>query len=93
MQANQHIAASYDRPVDVLHVTVGRPQAYEGDGFPRGVEIDYSLKTGKPCGAKVIGFQRNGWHERINELARFMAKHLPVEDKDILNAVKKVIRK
>lgn len=91
MLNNQPIAAIYDRPVDVLHVTVGRPQAYEGDGFPYGVEIDYSVETGQPCGAKVIGFQRNGWHERMPELAHFMAKHLPANDRDILDAVKQVV--
>ena len=86
-----HIEASYDRPVDVLHLVMGNPQAYEGDGLPFGVEIDYSIKTGAPCGAKVIGFERNGWRNKIPELANLIASHLSVEDKDVLHAVKKIV--
>ena len=44
-KTTERLALTYDRPVDVLHLTVGPPQAYEGDGFAVGVEIDYSIET------------------------------------------------
>jgi hypothetical protein len=88
---SKSVAVKYDRPVDVLHLTLGDPQSYEGDGYPGGVEIDYSIDTGEPCGAKVIGFRRNGWDRRVRELATLIASHLPAKDEEIVNAVKKVV--
>jgi hypothetical protein len=79
----------YDRPVDVLHIVVGEPLAYEGDGLSGGIELDYSIDNGIPCGAKVIGFKKYGWPSRLRELAEFLSKHLSVDPailtRDIIN--------
>jgi uncharacterized protein YuzE len=81
------LRVSYDRPVDVLHITVGAPTEYEGDGLPRGIEIDYSMDDGAICGAKVIGFERNGWASEIANLARQLAGHLRVSPADLAIAI------
>jgi hypothetical protein len=91
MMNKNFVAAKYDRPVDVLHLVIGEPQSYEGDGAAGGIEIDYSIETGEPCGAKVIGFKRNGWNRRVAELVKVIALHLPAKEKEILNAVEKAV--
>jgi hypothetical protein len=82
------ITAVYDFPVDVMHLTVGVGQAYEGDGLPDGIEIDYSLETGAPCGAKIIGFDRYGWDRDVKRLASVIAAKLEVKRSEILKAIK-----
>ena len=74
-----HLSVTYDRPVDVLHIVLGEPLAYEGDGRPGGIELDYSLDEGMPCGAKVIGLKKYGWSSRIKELAEILSEHLSVD--------------
>jgi hypothetical protein len=73
------VSVKYDRPVDVLHIVVGKPLAYEGDGRPGGIELDYSLDEGTPCGAKVIGLKKYGWTSRLNELALILSEHLSID--------------
>lgn len=73
------VSINYDQPVDVLHIVVGEPLAYEGDGRPGGIELDYSLDEGTPCGAKVIGLKKYGWPSRLRELAEILSKHLSVD--------------
>ena len=79
MMPHEHVSVKYDRPVDVLHIVVGEPLAYEGDGRPGGIELDYSLDKGIPCGAKVIGLKKYGWPSRLRELAEILSKHLSVD--------------
>ena len=81
------MSVAYDRPVDVLHITVGPLVPYEGDGLPGGVELDFSLDDGAPCGAKVIGFQKNGWIDRVPKLAKLIGKHLGVPASTIEQAI------
>jgi hypothetical protein len=73
------VSINYDQPVDVLHIVVGEPLAYEGDGRPGGIELDYSLDEGIPCGAKVIGLKKYGWPSRLKELAEILSKHLSID--------------
>jgi hypothetical protein len=82
------ITAIYDSPVDVMHLTVGAGQPYEGDGLPEGIEIDYSIETGAPCGAKIIGFDRYGWNRNVKRLASVIAAKLDVKRSEILVAIK-----
>lgn len=86
------LRVAYDRPVDVLHVAVGAAEAYEGEGRPKGVELDYSIDSGRPCGAKVIGFKRNGWTDKVSVLADELSKHLAVERGRVVDAIKRAIR-
>lgn len=88
---SKNIAVIYDLPFDVLHIAVGNPRPYQGTGYARGVEIDIDQSTGTACGAKVIGFKRNGWHNDVISLARFLAILLSANDSDIYYAVERAI--
>jgi hypothetical protein len=79
MTHKPRMSVKYDRPVDVLHIVVGEPLAYEGDGRPGGIELDYSIDEGVPCGAKVIGLKKYGWPNRLGELAEILSKHLSID--------------
>ena len=80
------IQASYDSPVDVLHL-VRDFVPYEGDGLPGGVELDFSLTDGAPCGVKIIGFHRNGWDRNAAQLAKIVGGHLREDE----NAISRLI--
>lgn len=79
----------YDRPVDVLVVMLGKLGPSEGEGHPRGIELDYSLSNGEPCAVKVIGFHRNCWSRNIENLALLIATHLSVDPVDITSAIER----
>ena len=85
------IRVVYDRAADVLHVVAGEPMPYEGDGLPRGIELDYTLDSGKPVGAKVIGFERYGWRIDTKELATIIAHHLRISPRTVREAIQNSI--
>jgi uncharacterized protein YuzE len=72
------LKASYDPDADVLYLNLGEPVPIEGDGLPRGVELDYAMEGGQPCGVTVIGYNLNGWNNSMSELAMIAAAHLSV---------------
>jgi hypothetical protein len=73
------VTADYDRHSDVLYIARGERVPAEGEGLPGGVELDYALADGSPCGATVIGFRRNGWPGRLGVLARIVGRHLSID--------------
>jgi hypothetical protein len=85
-----HIQASYDAPVDVLHL-VRDVVPHEGDGLPDGVELDYALEDGRPCGVKVIGFHKNGWDFKPSQLAKIVSQHLQWNENDISVLIKEAV--
>jgi hypothetical protein len=86
-----HIQASYDAPVDVLHL-VSEAVPYEGDGMPGGIELDYSIEDGRPCGIKVIGFQRNGWDQNTSQLAKIAGQHFRLDVSVIASLISKAFK-
>ena len=86
-------SVAYDEHVDVLHVRLGEPVAYEGDGLPDGIELDYSLEDGCPRGAKVPGFARLPWRRRLKELADILGEHLGVNPNDLALAIATATRR
>ena len=86
------LRVKYDRTVDVLHIHVGAPVASEGDGRQGGIELDYSVENGRPCGAKVIGFTRYGWSNNLGELARIVGNHLSIGTEEVVDAIKEALR-
>ena len=85
------VKADYDRSVDVLYIGRGERVSAEGEGLPGGVELDYTLADGTPCGATVIGYRRNGWPDRLAELTRIVAGHLSVGPKRIADAIRTAV--
>lgn len=82
------IRADYDLRADVLYVTLGPPIECEGDGLDKGIELDYSVSDGKPCGTTVIGFRRNGWQRNMPELARVISQHVHIPEPVISAAIR-----
>lgn len=81
----------YDRRADVLYVGRGKRVPAEGEGLPGGIELDYALADGTPCGATVIGYRRNGWPERLEQLTRVVAEHLSVATKRVADAIRTAV--
>ncbi|MER9070129.1 hypothetical protein NKH84_26785 [Mesorhizobium sp. M0902] len=85
------LRVDYDRPVDVLRIVRGEFTDYEGDGMPNGLELDYAVEDNSACGAKVIGFERNGWLDEIDALAALVAVHLSADPKTVKQAIRRAV--
>ena len=81
------LTIDYDQPVDVLMVVAGDRVPVEGNGLPGGVELDYSIESGLPCGAKVIGFRKYGWADHIPCLSAVIAVHLGIDTDYVTAAI------
>ena len=82
------LRVSYDRAVDVLHLAAGEPSAVEGEGLACGVELDFSVDDGRPCGVTVLGYHRHGWSERLADLATIVGRHLSLSPGDVAGAIR-----
>jgi hypothetical protein len=85
------LRASYDRAVDVLHLAAGDPSDVEGEGLPRGVELDFSVEDGRPCGVTIIGFKRNGWSDDLVNLADTVSRHLSLDPPYVIKVIQQSI--
>ena len=85
------VKADYDRSVDVLYIARGERVPAEGEGLPDGIELDYALADGTPCGATIIGYRRNGWPEKLEQLTRILAAHLSVGTKRLAGAIRTAV--
>jgi uncharacterized protein YuzE len=81
------MTADYDSLADVLYVMLNAPEQVEGDGKADGIELDYSMKSGKPCGVTVIGYKQYGWHGKVEKLAKIVGEHLTVQPKIVSSIV------
>jgi hypothetical protein len=86
------VAARYDRGVDVLYVTLGDAVACEGDGRAGGIELDFAIEGGTPCGLTVIGFRRNGWSDNLDRLIGLAADHLNVPIETVKEAIGRALK-
>jgi hypothetical protein len=77
------LRTSYDRISDVLYIWLGEPVPSEGDGVPNGIELDYALIDGKPCGATIIGFHQYEWPNHLEELGAIVGRHLGVASPEV----------
>jgi hypothetical protein len=84
--SSSSIAASYDRPVDVLYLVLDAVPC-EGEGVPGGIELDYAEADGAPCGVTVFGFHRNGWDKNLQDLAAIAARHLQFDTARVRTAI------
>lgn len=88
----QKLRASYDELADVLYISLGEPVPSEGDGVPNGIELDFTLDSGIPCGATVIGFRQYEWHNYLEQLGAIIARHLGMRGLDVESAVQSAVR-
>jgi uncharacterized protein YuzE len=91
-QDRPKLTVDYDPAVDVLYLVLGSPVELEGDGLSGGIELDYSVETGEPCGITVIGYLRNGWAQNIWELAQKASQHLRIDPVQIKLAIERTTR-
>ncbi len=88
----KHLAAKvsvdYDRDVDVLYVAIGKPCRAEGEDGPGGVVYRYAMDDNAPCGVTIVGFRRNGWPEKLGELAKLVADQLGAEKEQVETLVR-----
>lgn len=91
MTVRRSLRADYDRSVDVLYFFTGEAVPVEGDGLPGGVEIDYSIASGSPCGVTVIGYARNQWPDKLTELANIIAKYLAIDPARSVRVIEKAV--
>jgi hypothetical protein len=81
---SREVIAKYDQDGDVLYVVLGGPAVVEGDGLPNGLELDFSVESGEPCGATVIGYRRNHWQDESDRLAKLIGSHMSVDPSEIV---------
>jgi hypothetical protein len=86
------VTADYDRATDVLYLMRGSLRPVEGTGLAGGIELDYALEDGSPCGVTVIGFRRNGWHEKPDELAEIASRHFTESKDKLTKTIKRAAR-
>lgn len=84
------VSASYDRAADVLYIVADNAPAMEGDGLPDGLELDYAIESGEPCGATVIGFHRYHWETSQEHLAQVVAQHMSVDAVEMGSLIQQV---
>jgi len=73
------LSVDYDRDGDVLYVAIGKPRPAEGEDRHGGVVYRYAMDDNAPCGVTIVGFRRNGWHEKLGDLAKVVADQLGAE--------------
>ena len=81
---------SYDEAVDVLYLFWGEPRDVEGEGLSDGVELDFDVENGFPCGVTVLGFERNGWPSRIHDLAEIVSAHSSVMENEVEQTLREI---
>lgn len=89
---NARMTADYDSAADVLYVMINAPEPVEGDGLPDGIELDYSLRNGKPCGVTVIGYRQYGWPNKADKLAKIVGKHLTLRPSIISSTLSELMQ-
>lgn len=69
MSRKKEFILDYDKIADVMYITLYPPVPSEGEENKHGIEIDYSIENGFPCGMKIIGYKRYGWTRKADTLA------------------------
>jgi len=84
------LRASYDRLSDVLYISLGAAVPNEGEGIPNGIELNYALETGNPCGVTIIGYRLYEWPNHLDELGAIIGRHLGVSRLRVEEAIRSV---
>ncbi|MDB5643270.1 MAG: hypothetical protein JWN07_2587 [Hyphomicrobiales bacterium] len=82
------LSADYDARSDVFYIVLGEDGPVESEGAPEGVDLDFRLDTEEPCGVTVLGYRRDGWPKRLDELAGIAARHLAVSPDAVLSLIR-----
>jgi uncharacterized protein YuzE len=85
--AHDRLTADYDADADVLYLSLGPPVPSESEDDPAGIVLRWSLQSGKPSGATVVGYRDYLWPDLISLLVR----HLHVSAREAEQAIEKAI--
>ena len=85
------LIADYDADADVLYLSLGPPVPSELEDNPAGVVLRWSIQSGEPSGATVVGYRGYSWARRLPDLVSLVARHLHVSAKEAEQAIGKVI--
>jgi len=80
----------YDKRADVLYITTVPPVPSEGEENNNGIEIDYSIKDGNPCGIKLIGYKKLGWERKSEDIINCVSTNLNTTKKYASSMVQKI---
>ena len=84
---NGGVIADYDPDADVLYLSLGRPVPSESEDDESGVALRWSLSTGAPSGATVVGYSEYHWPTQLDRLTKIISKHLHVSARDAFSAI------
>lgn len=80
------LTVDYDSDADVLYVSLGRPVPAEGE-YVDDIIYRYAMKDNSPSGVTVIDYRGNNWDKKVDELAKLIAKHLAISERNIAQAI------
>lgn len=86
------LTADYDREGDVLYIAVGDPRPSEGEDLERGIVARYPFDDpANAWGITIIGFNANGWDNKIDELTLKIGNLLAVSRSDVGAIIRRTI--
>jgi hypothetical protein len=88
--SDDRVIADYDDDADVLYFSLGEPVPSESEDDPAGIVLRWSIQSGQPSGATVVGYRGYSWSRRLPDLISLVAHHLHVSAKETEQAIKKV---
>jgi hypothetical protein len=83
------LIADYDDDADVLYLSLGAAVPSESEEDPAGVVLRWSIQSGEPSGATVVGYRCYSWSGRLPDLTSLVVHHLHVSANEAEQAIKK----
>src|SRR5208283_4639838 len=80
--AGRRLIADYDADADVLYLSLGPPVPSDSEDDQRGVVLRWSLQSGEPTGATVVGYRGYSSPQRVSDLLAIIDRHLRVPEKE-----------
>ena len=72
------LIADYDADADVLYLSLGPAVPSESEDDPDGIVLRWSVQSGEPSGATVVGYHGYSWYRRLPDLTSRVSRHLHV---------------
>jgi hypothetical protein len=88
---NTEIVGDYDAASDVFYLSAGPAVASDSEDDPSGIILRWSLESGEPSGATIVGFRRYGWRQRLPQLLAVVRGHLHAPEHEMRAAIERAI--
>jgi len=76
------LVADYDADADVLYLSLGQAVPSDSEDDPTGIVLRWSIQSGEPTGATVVGYRGYSWPQRLPDLIAIIGRHLRVTEKE-----------